>query len=159
MAKPKVYIETTIISYLTAWRSAELLMAARQQSTRDWWDTQRPKFDIFTSELVLLEAGAGDPRAAAARLQVLSNLVTLFVGAEAKQLAELLISARAVPMAASRDALHIGIAATSGMTFLLTWNFTHLANASQRDRISHTCRAAGFEPPVICTPDELHEET
>ncbi len=61
----------------------------------------------------------------------------------------------AVPPTEPRDALHIAVAAVHGIQYLVTWNFRHIANASLRGRIESVCRDAGFEPPIICTPEEL----
>ncbi|NLE60278.1 MAG: type II toxin-antitoxin system VapC family toxin [Planctomycetes bacterium] len=150
-----VYIETTIISYLKAWPSRDLVRAAEQQITREWWDEQRPKFDLYTAQLVLIEAGAGDAEAAAERLAVLRELPLLDTTERAIQVADMLLASAALPERADRDALHVGVAADNGMDFLLTWNCRHLANAMLRDRIEEVCEEAGLRPPKICTPDEL----
>jgi hypothetical protein len=155
---PSVYLETTFVSYLTAWPSRDLVRAAQQQTTREWWDTQRPRFDLFTSELVSLECAAGDRQAAADRLAVLARLPGLATTPAATELASALVAAGAVPSIASRDALHIGICATNGVNYLLTWNFRHLANAALRAKINDGCRSSGYEPPIICTPEELFED-
>jgi hypothetical protein len=159
MSKPTVYIETTVVSYLTAHDSKDPVMAGHQKSTRDWWDNRRELFEPFGSYLVDLEAGAGDSSAAAARLEVLSRLPKLGYSDEAARLAEALVAAGAVPATADRDASHIAIAATTDMAYLLTWNFAHINNPATRDRISQSCRDAGYEPPIICTPEELLEVT
>ena len=150
-----VYIETTIISYLKAWPSRDLVRAAEQQITREWWDEQRPKFDLYTAQRVLIEAGAGDAEAAAERLAVLRELPLLDTTERAIQVADMLLASAALPERADRDALHVGVAADNGMDFLLTWNCRHLANAMLRDRIEEVCEEAGLRPPKICTPDEL----
>ncbi len=150
-----VYIETTVVSYLSARPSRDLVRAAEQQITREWWDVQRPKFELYTAELVLIEAAAGDAEAAAERLAVLRELPLLDTTERALQLADALLESAALPETAERDALHVGVAADNGMDFLLTWNCRHLANALLRDRIEETCERAGFRPPKICTPEEL----
>jgi hypothetical protein len=155
---PTIYIETTVVSYLTAWTSRDLVRAAQQRLTRDWWDTQRSRFDVFTSELVLLECGAGDATAAADRLAVLAGLPALTVSDEASEVANNLVARGAIPIVASRDALHVGICCVNGIDFLLTWNFKHLANAAMRDRIAEACEEMGYRSPVICAPDALFEE-
>ena len=153
--KRSVYIETTIISCLTAWPSRDLVRAAQQQVTREWWEVQRLKFDLYTSELVLIEAAAGDADAAAQRLAMLQNLPVLDTTEQALDVADALVEAAVLPVVAERDAQHIGVAAVHGMDFLLTWNCRHLANALLRDRIEEVCELAGLRPPAICTPDEL----
>lgn len=152
--KPTVYLETTIPSYLAAWPSRDLVRAAHQQITREWW-AQREAFDLCTSRLVVQECQAGDPQAAADRLAVLKGIPLLEQRSEAAGLAEALLRDVPLPAKAAADALHIATAAVHGMQYLLTWNCTHLANVILRPRIEAVCRAAGFEPPLICTPEEL----
>jgi hypothetical protein len=153
--KPRVYLETTIPSYLTAWPSRDLIMAARQQITREWWDARRDDFELFTSELVIDEASAGDSDAATRRLQTLANIAMLDSTIDAGVLADKLLNEIPLPPKAAADSLHIAIAATSGMDYLLTWNCTQIANAEFRGSIERICRESGFEPPIICTPEEL----
>lgn len=155
--KPRVYIETTVISYLTARPARDVVIAGHQQSTRDWWATASERFELVISELVREEAGAGDPDAVRVRLILLASLALLDATTEAQELAERLVSASAVPEAAMRDAAHIAIAAANGIEYLVTWNFRHIANAVTRPQIESVCRQAGFESPVICTPEELME--
>ncbi len=156
--KSSVYIETTIPSYLTAWRSPELVMAANQEATRKWWDESRAKFELFISQLVISEISNGDPEAVKRRIAVVENLPELALTDKAEALAGKLLLGAALPQKAKADALHIGIATVHGMEYLLTWNCTHIANAIMRPKIESICRAAGYEPPVICTPPELVEE-
>lgn len=151
---PKVYIETSVVSYLTAWPSRDLVRAAHQQLTREWW-ASRGSFSLFTSQLVLDEAVAGDKSAAASRMAVLQEVVLLDISEEAVLLAESLIRGGGLPPNARVDALHVALATVNGMDYLLTWNCRHIANASLRGRMEDVCRVAGFEPPVICTPLEL----
>lgn len=155
--KSKVYLETTIISYLTAFPSRDIVHAAHQQITREWWE-RRDRFDLFLSQAVLEEAGRGDAEAAARRLAVLKGVPVLAVGAEVAALAERFLRMRAIPAKAAVDAVHIAAAVVNGMDYLLTWNLAHLANAAVRGKIENTCRALGLEPPIICTPEELMEE-
>ena len=86
---------------------------------------------------------------------ILNTLPNLAVTEAATQLGDALIAGGAVPHVAARDAVHVGTCAVHGVRYLLTWNCTHLANAQRRSKIDEGCRAAGYEPPVICTPDEL----
>lgn len=149
------YLETTIPSYLTAWRSPQLVMAARQEITREWWDTRRGDFELFISQLVIDEASAGDPDAATRRLEVLDGLPLLEPHDDAEVLAETLIRDLSLPDRAAADAVHIALADVNGMDFLLTWHCTHIANAAFRPAIESACRSLGYEVPVICTPEEL----
>ncbi len=154
---PTAYIETSVISYLTALPSRDVVIAAYQQVTRDWWRTARSRFELVASELVLREAAAGDSTAARARL-VEFETVTLFEATdEAAKLTRKFLDLGAILRRAAEDAAHIAIAVTNGADYLVTWSFRHIANAVLRSRIEHVCRQAGYEPPVICTPNELME--
>ena len=156
--KPRVYLETTIPSYLTAWPSRDLVRAAHQQITRDWWDRRREEFELYISQVVLRECQAGDATAAAERLKILQDLPLLEQTEEATRLAQALVDRVPLPERAAVDALHVAIAAVHGVDYLLTWNCTHIANATLRDPIESVCRANAYEPPAICTPDELLAE-
>jgi hypothetical protein len=155
--KPKVYLETTIISYLTAWRSHELVMAANQETTKEWWDEHRKQYNLFISELVMQEASAGDKDAARRRIKILKNIAELEMKGSAQELAKGLIKHVPLPLKAQVDALHIALATIHGMDYLLTWNCKHIANAIFRHKIEEICRNHGYEAPVICTPLELLE--
>jgi hypothetical protein len=152
-----VYLETTIPSYLAAKPSRDLITAAHQQLTREWWQTRRTAFQLYVSELVLQEAALGDVDIAQERLRYLVGIPSLAVTDPAQTLATTLLSGHLLPPKAAADALHVGIAAANGVDYLLTWNIRHLANAAMRRRIEEACRAAGFAAPVLCTPEELME--
>lgn len=156
--KPRVYLETTIPSYLTAWPSRQAVMAGHQQTTKEWWDTQREDFELFASQFVIDEASLGDPDAARRRLEALANVPLLDLSEEVYSLANGLVRRVPLPAKAAADSLHIAIATVNGMDYLLTWNCTHIANATLRGRIEMICRDCGYEPPVICTPEELLKE-
>ncbi len=155
--KPSVYIETSVISYLAARPSRDIMIAANQQATQEWWASRKKDFEIHISQLVVQEAGSGDEEAAANRLDALEDFPLLDILDDAIQLAEKLIKQKAIPEKASEDALHIAIAAVHGMDYLLTWNFKHIANATMRANVELVCRLNGYEPPIICTPLELME--
>ncbi len=154
--KPRVYVETSIVSYLTARPARDIVIAGRQQSTRDWWATAPRRFELVVSDLVLQEAAGGDPAAARARLDALASFVRLDATA-AQELTERLVGTGALPERAAPDAAHVAVAAANGIDYLVTWNFKHIANAAAKRRIETACRHAGFECPVICSPDELME--
>ncbi len=156
--KPRVYLETTIPSYLAAWPSRDLVMAAHQQTTREWWETRREEFDVFVSQFVIDEAALGDSGAAKRRMEVLAEIPLVDPNEDVYALAEAIMERVPLPAKASTDALHIAIATVNGMDYLLTWNCTHIANAEFRASIEMVCRSHGFEPPVICTPEELLKE-
>jgi Rad3-related DNA helicase len=155
--KPRAYIETTVVSYLTAWPSRDVVIAGHQQITRDWWRTASDRFELVASQLVINEASAGDPDAARHRLTTLESVALLDATEEALELAQQLIQSGAIPETAAEDAAHIAIAVTNGVEYLVTWNCRHIANAAMRSEIERVCRRAGFEPTIICTPDELME--
>jgi hypothetical protein len=152
--KPRVYLETSILSYLTALPSRDLVRAAHQQITLEWWE-QRDRFDLFVSEAVLAEAGRGDPAAANRRLAAAEGIEILNATQEAQALASALLKAAAMPAKAAIDAAHVALATVHGVDYLLTWNCAHIANAVTRSLIEGVCRSSGFQPPVICTPEEL----
>jgi hypothetical protein len=155
--KPKVYIETSVISYLTARPSRDILIAANQQVTQEWWQNRRPNFDIYISQLVVQEINSGDAEAIAKRQQAVADCSYLDITPEAVNLAEKLIEQNAIPRQAAEDALHIALATISGMDYLVTWNFKHIANAALRANVELVCRLNGYEPPVICSLMELME--
>lgn len=155
--KAKLYLETSIVSYLTARPSHDLIRAAHQQVTRDWWET-RDSFDLYISQFVLDEARAGDAHAAGLRLAALREAEVLELTPDTGGLARKILEQGGMPAKAYVDAVHVAVAAVHGLDYLLTWNCTHIANASMRGRIEAICRATGFEPPVICTPVELVRE-
>lgn len=154
---PRVYVETTFVSYLTARPSRDVVIAGHQQSTHEWWDQSRADYELCTSQLVLQEAGAGDPQAAQERLVILKALILLDTTEEAIVLAEELVRSRSLPEKAADDALHIAIAAHQKIPYLLTWNYRHMANATMRPAIEAVCAGKGYRVPIICTPEELRK--
>lgn len=150
-----VYIETSIISYLTARPSRDLVIAARQAITADWWVKQRPRFDAYISALVEEEISAGDPTASAQRLQAVVGIPSVAILPAAQVLASKLLAAKAIPANSVEDALHIAIAAAQGTEYLLTWNFKHINNAETKALIATVIESAGLRCPVLCSPEEL----
>jgi hypothetical protein len=133
------------------------VVAGHQRITLEWWADRRTTFEIFVSQVVLEEADAGDQEAARQRVEVLAGLPLLEITEEATALAKDLIRIGPLPERAEIDALHIAIAVTNQVDYLLTWNCTHLANAALRHQIDHVCRTKGYAPIIICTPEELLE--
>lgn len=154
---PSVYIETSVVSYLTARPSRDATVAVYQDLTRRWWATAPTRFRLFVSALVVHEAGAGDVNAARARRSAIESLPLLAPNPPSSELAEQLLDLRAVPQSAANDAAHIALAAVNQVDYLVTWNFRHIANAAMRARIEDACRRAGHRPPVICSPNQLME--
>jgi len=155
MDKKTVYIETSIVSYLTARPSSDLLAAAWQKVTIDWWETQRDRFDLFASDIVIEEAGRGDDVAVARRLEALAGIPLLAITDEVILFSEALIQAGAVPKEAIGDSLHIALSAVHGIDYLLTWNYRHIDNAETKPIIRGVCLANRYGYPEICTPQEL----
>ncbi|MDX8413530.1 MAG: type II toxin-antitoxin system VapC family toxin [Mariprofundales bacterium] len=129
-----------------------------QQITMQWWQNEREAFELFTSELVLVEAGAGDPSAAAKRVAVLDGVPELMIDETSQSLAEHLISGGGLPSSASADALHIAVATVFGIDYLLTWNCRHIDNAVTKPVMRKLCAELGYRLPEICTPMELMME-
>ena len=150
-----VYIETSIVSYASAWPSRDIETAARQQQARDWWSLERSKFDLVTSQLTIREASAGDPSAAAERLKLLDGLSLVDINSDTDALAARLLSAHTMPQKAAADALHIAAAALGGANYLLTLNCKHIANAHELPRIYELLDREGLGPMLICTPAEF----
>jgi hypothetical protein len=156
--RPTLYIETSIISYLAANPSRDLITAAHQQTTHTWWRERRQDFNLYVSQVVLDEAAAGDPEVAKRRMELLKGVPLLDPIPEAADLTTALIGRLNLPTRAGADAAHIAVAACHNMNFLLTWNCTHIANAELRPRIERICREKGYAVPILCTPDELMGE-
>ena len=153
--KRKVYIETSVASYLTARLSRDLVVAAHQELTVEWWTNHRRRFDLYISELVLLEVAKGDPLAAARRTEELVGIPLLPIGGAVNDLARSLVDRRIVPRKAVEDALHVAVATILGMDFLLTWNCRHIANAEVSKKLEAACLQLGFRLPTLCTPEQL----
>lgn len=150
-----VYIESSIISYLTSRPSRDVVKAGRQAITSDWWLHSKSQYEVYISALVEEEISGGDPTAAAKRLEAVANIPSILITFEAQLLADALVASKAVPDNSIRDALHIAIAATQGIDYLLTWNFKHINNAETKTLIAHVVEADGWVCPVLCSPEEL----
>lgn len=155
--RKRVYIETTIVSYLTAKPSRDVIIAARQAATEQWWRIERPKCDLFVSELVVREASHGDEEASRLRMAVLADIPRLRSSVGVEALTALLLRKHALPAQAEDDAGHVAMAAIYGMDVLLTWNCRHIANVIAAPRIRGIIEKAGYRPPTITTPQDLLE--
>lgn len=152
---PSVYLETTVIGHVAGRLHPAAAILSRQQLTRAWWDTAAERYELFVSDLVQVECSDGDKEAAEERLEIISKVDILLTTEDAKRLATELITAHAIPATEPRDALHIAIAATNGIDYLVTWNFKHIMNPTTQHLIDGVCREAGIEPSTICTPEQL----
>ena len=150
-----VYLETTFISYLVARPSRDLLVAAHQQISHEWWADRRGEFECSVSQVVMDEASDGDPAEVQKRLAIISGLPRLDVTEDAESLTQAIISAGILPPHVVRDAAHVAVAAVHAIDYLLTWNCKHLANAQMARRIGLVCGKLGHRMPIICTPEEL----
>lgn len=152
---PSVYLETSVIGYLASRRSADVIVAGKQQATHDWWNASRHSFDLFISQTVIKECSAGDPTAVAEREVFLQGIPVLSATPRTIEISRRLLQDVPLPVKAEIDALHIAITAEYRVNYLLTWNCKHIANASLRRRIEDVLTAMGLVPPLLCTPQEL----
>jgi hypothetical protein len=153
-----VYLETTFISYLVALPSRDLIVAAHQQITNDWWTNQKKKYECYISEIVIDESSAGDEKAVQKRLKIIDGLKLLELTKEVDELTKAILKSGVIPPKAVRDAAHIAVATVHEVDYLLTWNCTHIANAHISKRIEKICVLSGFQMPTICTPENLMED-
>ena len=157
-SKPSAYVETTVLSYLTAWPSRDLVRAGHQQITKDWWRTARDRYSLVVSEVVHNEIAAGDVIAAKERQAEAEGIPILAVNEQIIALAQEYHRVLPLPPEAAIDAIHIACTVVYEIDYLVTWNCRHIANAARRDLIGRTCLAAGCASPLICTPEELMED-
>ena len=150
-----VYIETSIVSYLRQKPSSQVVMAARQLLTHQWWNDERTKYQLVASQFVIDEASAGDPSLAAERLQILDDIPLLPLDSGIVDIADEIMGRAILPEKARTDALHIAVVAHHRIQYLLTWNCRHIANARILPRIHRLLNDLSIPIPVICTPEEL----
>ena len=156
--RPKVYIETTVVSYLVARPSNDVTVFDRQRSTRQLWEEYSDAFEFVTSDVVLGEAKRGDPRESQRRIILLDDLRTLPLSLEAAALAHKLIDEGTVLPQFLPDAQHIAIAVVYNIEYLVSWNYKHIVNETKRQHITDVCLTAGYRPTTLCTPAVLIEE-
>jgi predicted nucleic acid-binding protein len=152
--KPRIYVETSVISYLTARPSRDPVNAVRQLQAKALWNAQ-DRFSLVISPAVLDEAMQGHPAQAALRMQAIASLPVLGLSSEASYLAQLLLQRKALPSKALADAVHIAIATTHKIKVVASFNFRHLASVFARAKIEQTLRQLGYEAPHIATPEEI----
>jgi hypothetical protein len=153
--KATVYLESSVISYLTARPSKNGLQAERQRLTQLWWRKLRPQFDCYVSDTVIEEICEGELMMAKKRMGAIKNFPRLAVSDDATKLANEILKRGYLPPKAATDAVHVAVAVDGGMDFLLTWNCTHIANAQVERQVAQICAAHEYEFPVICTPEQL----
>ena len=155
---PRVYIETSIVSYLRQRSSGQVVTAARQLLTRRWWESERFNFELVTSQYVIDEAADGDPQLVQERLESLDDIPLLQLGPDIDAIASEIMSRAILTPKAQVDALHIATAAHHGIDYLLTWNCTHIANARILPRIHRVLAEMNCFVPMICTPEEMLDD-
>lgn len=157
MKKPTIYIETSIISYLAAKPSPDLMTAACQQVTAEWWEGPRESYNVVASALVVAECRKGNPHTAKKRIELLRGIPVLKTTDDAKELARALTTEGALPHKAQADALHIAVATAHKAHYLLTWNCRHIDNPATKPFVRQVCASHGYTCPEICTPFEIME--
>jgi hypothetical protein len=150
-----VYIETSILGYLTARSSRDLVVAANMEITREWWDRRSSEFQLYSSQAVIKEAALGDTLIATQRLEIVRNLALLDLNQSVLDLAEQFLERSNLPAKADIDAVHIATATIHRMDYLLTWNCKHIANAQIQRKLAEISINLGYELPILCTPYEL----
>ncbi len=152
--KPKIYIETSVVSYLVARTSKNIVIAAHQASTSDFWE-KLSDYDAYISDIVIQEASKGDETQARQRCQKIEEFPVLRIDDEVKELARQFLARKIIPEKCPEDALHIAVAASNGMDVIVTWNFKHINNPFIRAQIRHVVEENGWNCPEICSPEEL----
>ncbi len=155
--KPTVYIETTIISYLTARPSRDLIVAGHQQITAEWWEEVRPKVDCFVSPFVIQEASRGDAAMVEKRLEAIAEFPVLEENETVDELARIFFQRMSVPDRAKIDAFHLAMAVAYEMDYLLSWNCRHIASAQVQKTIQKIDDELEIQTPILCTPEALME--
>ena len=153
-----VYIETSIVGYLTVRPSNNLILMANVEATREWWETRRVEFELYISQTVLDEVARGDAEIAIKRLDILKDFPLLEVNESVENLAAQFLTKSNLPPKAADDSIHIAVATVFGLDYLLTWNCKHIANAQIQKKLAQISFDAGYELPTICTPYELMGE-
>jgi predicted nucleic acid-binding protein len=154
--KRRVYIETSVISFLTARRPSNVVLAGHQASTRDFW-MHRERYELFISDLVVRECERGDIDQARLRTEAINGFPVLDIDPEVEALASELIGKKAVPENSLEDALHIAVAAVNNVDFIVTWNFKHINNPTLKRHVGNVVLGMGYGMPEICSPEELEE--
>lgn len=152
---PNIYLETSVISYLTARPSKNVISLARQSITKEWWENSQSKYDFYISALIIKEAQAGDREASKKRLEFVSKFSVLNINNEVEYVAKLIVERGIISHNYEDDSLHIAIAAIHGMDYLLTWNFHHINNVEVKKQCNQIFESMGIECPTICSPKEI----
>lgn len=150
-----VYIETSILGYLTARSTRNLILAANIEVTKEWWESRRSGFTLYILQVVLDEVTRGDAEIAVKRLEMLNGLPLVELNQAVRNLSVQFLLRSNLPAKASDDAVHIAAATVHRLDYLLTWNCKHIANAQIQRKLAEVSLDFGYQLPVICTPYEL----
>jgi predicted nucleic acid-binding protein len=154
MAKPLVYVETTIPSFYHELRTAPDIVA-RPDWTRKWWSTAAGRFELVTSAPVPDELAGGSPERGVERLELVRGLPLVPVEPAVADIVAAYIRHMLMPAAPAGDALHLALASFHKCSFLVTWNCRHLANANKFGDIRRVNSMLGLFVPALVTPLEL----
>ncbi len=152
-----VYIESTVVSYYVARRTRDLVAAAHQEITSEWWEKALPSLEPYVSQIVFDEVSRGDVEAAQRRLDAIQGFQVLEMTPQIAILADLYFNALEIPDKARNDSYHLALAAYHGMDYLVSWNCTHITAGRVRAIVEALNDEKGYQTPVICTPEELME--
>jgi hypothetical protein len=155
LEKKGLYIETTIPSYATTWNSKNPLTFERQTITRKFWEEERHNFNLYVSYYVIAECSDGDPEAAKARLDFLKNIYVFPQTPEVEELAAIYQKLLSIPEEAKMDCSHLAVCVLNRVDFLLTWNFTHLGEASYRKAQEYNTIHSLWTPALV-TPETIY---
>jgi hypothetical protein len=150
-----VYVETSIVSHAAVRPSSDRAIAVLQDQAKRWWEEQRQRYRLVTSQFVLNEAALGDPDAAARRLEMLTGIPILLPDERVESTAHEIIARSLMPASAQVDALHVASAAVGGVEYLLTQNCRHIANARILPSVYDLLEEFGLPRLLICTPAEF----
>ncbi len=156
--KPLVYVETSVISYLVSRPSRDLVIAAHQAVTRQWWDRAAGRFDLLISPMVQDEMAQGDPQVVRLRLAATDHFRVLPVSNEVIARVHDLRSSLGLPEKSLADVYHIAYCVAYEVDFLVTWNCAHIANPRVLRRLRDLSHDMAFFLPTIVTPDALMED-
>ena len=126
--KESIYLETTVVSYYTSKPSRDIIVLAHQEITRQWWSKAIKRYNVFISEVVIEEAGFGDPEAAKRRLEELKVFPHLELNDKVEEMAQVYMERLEITKKSFRDAAHLAVASVHNIDYLVTWNCAHLAN-------------------------------
>jgi len=155
--KSTIYIESTIVSYLAAKPSRDLIVAAHQQLTTEWWDLVRPQVHCFISPFVIQEISAGNEEAANKRTEFIKDIPVLELNREIQKLAQTYFDSLDIPEKARLDASHLAVAVWHEIDYLVSWNCKHIVSGRVKKMLEKINSRLDIRTPVLCTPEELME--